>query len=217
VKPVAAAQQTVRLLERHAVYTSPGGALVASVAATRPITHERTVLPVLASAIDNRVDPSGQLWLEVELPGRTLSGAAPPRHGWISAANAELGSTSWRLVVDLASRRLRVYDHGREVRDYRAIVGKPSTPTPLGSYFVEENVRLPAGAPGAPFALATSDRSAVLHEFEGGPGEIAIHGLEHLGGRLGTAASHGCIRIANSAITWLAARIAPGVPIAVIR
>jgi lipoprotein-anchoring transpeptidase ErfK/SrfK len=166
--------------------------------------------------IDNSVDASGQLWLQVRLPGRVLHLKTPPQTGWISASNTVISSTGWHLVVDLAARRVLVYDNGVQVRSYLAVVGKPATPTPTGEYFIEENVKMPAGAAGAPFALATSDRSSVLHEFEGGPGEIAIHGRENLGGTLGTAASHGCIRLATSAITWLAARIGPGVPLTIV-
>lgn len=110
---------------------------------------------------------------------------------------------------------MTVYRNGRRLQSYPAIVGKPSTPTPAGEYFVEENVLLPVGMPGGPFALATSDRSNVLQEFDGGPGQIALHGLDNLGGQLGTAESHGCIRLADSAITWLAGRIQPGVPITI--
>ena len=40
--------------------------------------------------------------------------------------------------------------------------------------FVEEGVRLSGSASGGPFALATSARSEVLQEFEGGPGQIAV-------------------------------------------
>ena len=70
-------------------------------------------------------------------------------------------------------------------------------------------------AAGAPFALALSARSNVLQEFDGGPGQIAIHGLENLGGTLGTAVSHGCIRLGLQAITWLVQRIAPGTPVTI--
>ena len=71
------------------------------------------------------------------------------------------------------------------------------------------------GSAGAPFALALSARSDVLQEFEGGPGQIAIHGVGSLGGTPGTAVSHGCVRLANRDIRWLAARIAPGVPVTI--
>jgi lipoprotein-anchoring transpeptidase ErfK/SrfK len=77
-------------------------------------------------------------------------------------------------------------------------------------------VTLSRRASGAPFALATSARSSVLQEFDGGPGQIALHGRGHVGGRLGTAVSHGCVRLDNRAIAWLAARIAPGVPVTIV-
>jgi lipoprotein-anchoring transpeptidase ErfK/SrfK len=212
---VAPQQQTAELFTAHNVYNAPDGSLLTSVADHRPLTRERTVLPVLASTIDDSVDASGQLWLEVRLPGRTLTGGTPPQTGWISAAHTQISSTPWHIVVDLGARRVLVYRDGQEVQSYPAVVGKPSTPTPMGEYFVEENVKMAASAAGAPFALATSDRSRVLQDFEGGPGQIAIHGIENLGGTLGTAESHGCIRLATAAITWLAARITPGVPITV--
>jgi lipoprotein-anchoring transpeptidase ErfK/SrfK len=213
--PIAPQQELVALLSAHAVSASPDGAVEASVAATRPLTREQTVLPVLSAVVDNRVDVQGQTWLQVRLPGRVLGQKAPPKTGWINAANTVISSTGWHLVVDLSARRVLVYDDGVEVRSYAAVVGKASTPTPTGEYFVEENVKMPSAAPGAPFALATSDRSNVLREFEGGPGQIAIHGVANLGGTLGSAESHGCVRLATSAISWLAARIGPGVPITI--
>ena len=57
----------------------------------------------------------------------------------------------------------------------------------------------------------------MLQEFEGGPGQIAIHGTNGLSGALGSAASHGCIRLGTSAITWLARRIGGGVPLTIRR
>jgi lipoprotein-anchoring transpeptidase ErfK/SrfK len=179
--------------------------------ARRPITGERTVLPVLSWTLDRH----GRAWLHVRLPGRVLGTKAPPRTGWISASNTLLSTTPWHVVVNLRARRVIVYHGGRPLHSYPAIVGKPATPTPTGQYFVEENVALSAGQPGGPYALATSDRSNVLQEFDGGPGQIALHGLDNVGGQLGTAESHGCIRLADSAITWLAARIGPGVPITI--
>jgi lipoprotein-anchoring transpeptidase ErfK/SrfK len=69
---------------------------------------------------------------------------------------------------------------------------------------------MPRGSAGAPFALALSARSNVFQEFEGGPGQIAMHGIANLGGTMGTAVSHGCIRLSNRNVTWLAARVPPG-------
>jgi hypothetical protein len=119
------------------------------------------------------------------------------------------------VVVDVDARRVLVYRAGRVLRRYRAIVGSPATPTPRGDTFVEENISLGRDLVGAPFALALSARSSVLQEFAGGPGQVALHGLGNVGGELGTAVSHGCVRLADDAITWLAARLDPGVPVTV--
>lgn len=49
----------------------------------------------------------------------------------------------------------------------------------------------------------------------GGPGQVALHGLDNVGGVLGTAASHGCVRLADSVMSWLVFRIGPGVPVTI--
>ncbi len=69
---------------------------------------------------------------------------------------------------------------------------------------------------GGPYALALSARSYVLQEFAGGPGQIAVHGVWNVGGTMGTAASHGCVRLDTAAITWIGQRIGPGVPVTIV-
>jgi lipoprotein-anchoring transpeptidase ErfK/SrfK len=205
---VQATQELVVLLSAHGAHRAPKASSqqVALVAASRPITGEQTTLPVIARSIA----ADGGRWLLVLLPGRP-NGAS----GWISEQSTRPALTAWSIVVDLAARRMRVYSNGHLVRLFQAVVGKPSTPTPTGDFFVEESLQMQAGEPGGPFALALSARSNVLQEFEGGPGQIAIHGRENLGGTLGTAASHGCIRLATASIDWLASRIVPGTPVTI--
>ena len=203
VKPV---QELVTLLKSHTVISAPRArpSKVGRVRATRPLTGGQTILPV----VGHLTTADGLRWLRVLVPGRPNG-----MKGWISRRATTLTTTSWRLVVKTSRRRVLVYRRGRLVRRFAAIVGAPSTPTPHGRFFVEESVRMLPGAAGGPFALALSARSNVLQEFEGGPGQIAMHGVANLGGTLGTAASHGCVRLANRAISWLAWRIAPGTPI----
>jgi lipoprotein-anchoring transpeptidase ErfK/SrfK len=208
-----ARQQLVAVLSTdHTVWQRPDGErLAVVVSALRPITHEATVLPVLRQTVDS----AGRSWLLVRLPGRTLGSPSPPSTGWIASPGTQLRATPWHIVVDLAARELTVYNDGHAVRRFSAIVGKPTTPTPVGQYFVEEDVVMTAGAAGGPFALATSDRSDVLKEFDGGPGQIAIHGLNELGGQLGTAESHGCVRLSDANVTWLAAHAGAGTPVTI--
>ncbi len=203
---VSATQQLAVMLYQHDAYRSPrpGAETVATLTVRRPITGEQTTLPVVGQTSAR----SGIHWLKVMLPGRPNSST-----GWIHQGGTRELVTSWHIVVNTSARRVSVYFHGRVKRSFLAVVGKPSTPTPPGAFFVEETVTLPASLPGGPFALALSARSNVLQEFDGGPGQIAIHGRDGLGGDLGYAQSHGCMRLDTAAIDWIAARIGPGVPV----
>jgi len=201
-------QEVARLFSAHMARSAPGphARSIERVPKLRPLTGERTTLPVLA----HRTAPDGSRWLRVLLPGR------PNGHtGWIDQRATTRAMTRWRLVVSTGNRRVTAYLSGRAVRTFKAVVGKPSTPTPNGRFFVEESIALRRGDVGAPFALALSARSTVLQEFDGGPGQIALHGLLNVGGVLGTAVSHGCIRLANDAMRWLVTRIGPGVPVTI--
>lgn len=198
----------VVLSRDHVVQTGPHprSPHVETVSGLRPLTGVRTVLPLLGRTTGR----GGKHWLRVRLPGR------PNGHvGWIDARRTRLAATSWRLQLDLSERRIAVYRDGRVARRFAAVVGKPSTPTPTGRFFVEEALALGSQV-GGPYALATSARSNVLQEFEGGPGQIAVHGTNDLAGTLGSAASHGCIRLSPSAITWLAQRIGGGVSLLIV-
>jgi hypothetical protein len=200
---VDATQDLTTLLHAQTAHAKPSADApsVGVVPARTPITRERTTLPELGSY--------GQ-WLLVRLPGR------PNGHtGWIRLAGTQSSVTAWHLVVETALRRVVIFHAGHQVRVVKAVVGKASTPTPAGEYFVEESIALPADAVGAPFALALSARSQVLQEFDGGPGQIAIHGLENVGGVPGTAASHGCVRLDGATMRWLAGRISVGVPVTI--
>ncbi len=202
------AAEVAVLLAPHTVRTapSPQARAVAVIAAHRPLTGEQTVLPVVGRAVDT----GGGRWLRVRLPGR------PNGHtGWIGRAGTQLRVTTWRLVVDLSERELLVYHAGAMVRVSPAVVGKRETPTPTGAYFVEEDVQLSSGEVGGPFALALSARSNVFQEFDGGPGQIALHGLQRIGGTLGTAGSHGCVRLSAATMRWLVVRVGPGTPVTI--
>lgn len=204
-----ASQPLVALLRDHLVRTSPSlrSQRLESVAARRPLTGVRTRLPLL-----DAVTRDGRSWLRVRLPGR------PNGHsGWIRSLQTRTIATSWQLSLRLSTRRVTVFRDGRVARRFRVVVGAPSTPTPTGRFFIEEGVALSPSASGAPFALATSARSNVLQEFAGGPGQIALHGMAGLSGALGTAASHGCVRLSARSITWLARRVGSGVPLTISR
>ena len=106
---VRAAQQVAVLNHDTEAFTKPSrsSASAGEVNEVRPITGERTVLPVVAQSTDAR----GALWLNVLLPGR------PNSHtGWIEASIVTLTVTDWQIVVHLSTRQVVVYSGGHVVR-----------------------------------------------------------------------------------------------------
>jgi lipoprotein-anchoring transpeptidase ErfK/SrfK len=157
-------------------------------------------------------DVSGQEWLRVALPSRPNG-----RAGWVLAARMEVSPVRWRVVIDRARRRAAAYRDGRLVRRWSVVVGTGGTPTPAGLFAVYERVRQAPGSELGPWALHLTAHSNTLMNYGGGPGRVALHGRAGalLNDPLGSAASHGCIRMDNKVIAWLAARLGPGTPVRV--
>jgi hypothetical protein len=105
----------------------------------------RTILPVLGQA----TSADGRHWVHVRLPGR------PSGHkGWIAASRTRPATTGWYISVSLSARRVTVHRDGRVERRFKALVGKASTPTPRGHFFVEEALALSSRAAGGPLTRA---------------------------------------------------------------
>ena len=100
------------------------------------------------------------------------------------------------------------------IRTFPIAVGKPSTPTPVGHFFITELLKQPdPGGVYGPYAFGTSAYSDVLMHFgNGGNGQIGIHGTDQPW-VIGTSASHGCIRLYNRDIAWLSQHIPIGTPV----
>jgi lipoprotein-anchoring transpeptidase ErfK/SrfK len=166
--------------------------------------------PVGLLVLGAKRDRAGRLWVRVQLPERPNG-----RAGWIEADYARLSPTPWRIVIDRARRRATAFRAGRRVRSWRVVVGKPSTPTPRGLFAVYERVRQPAGSELGPWALQLTAHSNTLMNYGGGPGRVAMHGRSGplLADPLGSARSHGCVRMQNRIVSWLARRARPGTPV----
>jgi lipoprotein-anchoring transpeptidase ErfK/SrfK len=168
--------------------------------------------PVGLLVLGARRDDAGRLWIRVQLPERPNG-----RAGWIDADYAKLSRTPWRIVIDRGRRRATAFRSGRRVRSWRVVVGKPSTPTPRGLFAVYERVRQSSGSELGPWVLQLTAHSNTLLNYGGGPGRVALHGRSGplLADPLGSARSHGCIRMQNRIARWLAARLRPGTPVEV--
>ena len=149
-------------------------------------------------------------WIEVLLPVRP-NGTS----GYVKRADVTLAQNPYSIEVDLAAFRLVVRNGEEVVMDTTIATAADNTPTPGGKYFTTELVQTPnPGGAYGPYAYGLSGFSDVLQTFNGGPGQLGIHGTNQPQ-LLGQQVSHGCIRLSNDDITTLAEMLPLGVPVTV--
>lgn len=132
-------------------------------------------------------------WYQVRLATRPNGSTA-----WVRGTDVTITSTPYRVVVDVAARRLTLLRAGSVILDTPAAVGTAQDPTPAGDFFVaffEEPL-----SPGyGPFIIVTSAHSASIGDWAGsGDALIGIHGPLGLDGAIGASGArltHGCIRL----------------------
>lgn len=174
--------------------------------------READALLVLRAARDR----GGRCWVLVRLPSRPNNA-----RGWVRADRVALRPTHWRVVVSVDSRALTVYRDGDRSRRFPVVVGAPGTPTPRGLFSIVGVWPWNAADFLGAYVLPLTAHSDVLQEFDGGDGRVGIHGRggASLLDPLGSARSHGCIRMSNRPITWLVRHVGagalPGIPVLV--
>jgi lipoprotein-anchoring transpeptidase ErfK/SrfK len=197
-KPTRAVAWRAGLKRRAPVY-----ALVAPVKlrAPDPVTPREAPWMLV---LDAKRDAHGRCWVYVRLPWRPSRAA-----GWVDSRAVTLEPTPWRIEIARRKRTLTVLKAGARVRRVRVVVGAPPTPTPAGLFSMLEAVPWDALDFYGTWILKLSAHSRVLQEFDGGDGRVAVHGrgAASLLDPLGTARSHGCVRMANGAIDWVVDRI----------
>jgi lipoprotein-anchoring transpeptidase ErfK/SrfK len=133
---------------------------------------------------------------------------------WWSHTRPKTASPPIRLAVSLSERQLKVVSNGDVVATYGIAVGRPSHPTPTGSFETGDIVWNPAWTPPPvgwardrhyePPGAAANPMQGVKIYFQAP--YYFIHGTNDPGS-IGEAASHGCIRMDPDDATALAHRI----------
>jgi lipoprotein-anchoring transpeptidase ErfK/SrfK len=168
------------------------------------VNGARTVFSVRGAVFDRNCRPA---WYHVQLPLKP-NGVT----GYVAARAVRIGIVRTRIEIDLSARRLTFYRRGHAVLQTTVAVGSPATPTPTGSFYVNQRVRAadPTG-PFGPAALGISAFSPVLTGWaQGGP--IAVHGT-NAPWSIGRAASTGCLRVRNRVMRHLFAITPAGTPV----
>jgi len=113
------------------------------------------------------------------------------------------------IVVSLEDRKLALVDDGEVLKIYPVAIGKPSTPSPVGTYTVKSHVKNPTyshdgrvipSGPGNPVGSRWMGLSLAGY---------GIHGTNEPKS-IGKAASHGCIRMAKADLEELFPMITVG-------
>ena len=159
-------------------------------------TQTSYLLPRTLLAFDQQQD-----WLHVYLPTRPNNST-----GWVKTSDVSVSQTplDWQVQVDLANHQATLLHDGQVDFTTTVAIGSPEDPTPTGTFFITDPIDLrnrPGTGYGA-YALGLSGHSDVLTSFEGGDGQIALHGTDN-SSDVGQSISHGCVRFTNDDILRL--------------
>jgi lipoprotein-anchoring transpeptidase ErfK/SrfK len=209
--PAVAGSTIAKVVVPADVSATPGGVPLWRAGTSTPWGDNPTWLLVLGC----RRDGQSRRWLRVRLPLRP-NGAS----GWIRGDFVLLARSPYWIEISIGRAEVVVRRGGMIVRHVRAVVGAPGTPTPTGLFAVYDPV--PQPRPGGfvgPWVVHLTAHSDVLDDYGGGPGRVAIHGRAgaSLQVPLGSAASHGCVRVDNDVVSWLARTVPAGTPVRVRR
>jgi hypothetical protein len=187
-----------------------------------PVASSRTIAPTHLATEDGYpevylllssiTDAQGRVWVLIRIPGRPNG-----RIGWVmQSALGEFQVTHWLLEISLSGRWLRAYYKSRLRFTAPVGVGKPSSPTPAGRFWIRELFRVASRSnPYWPYAMGTSDYST-LTDWPGG-GVVGIHGDFGEPQLIPGDPSHGCVRLRDADIAWLGPRVPVGTPVHIIR
>jgi lipoprotein-anchoring transpeptidase ErfK/SrfK len=134
-------------------------------------------------------------WLRIQLPERPNGSTA-----WVRGSDVTISTTPYRILIRLAHTDLTVYKDGVPLFTAPVGIGKASTPTPAGSFFVAV-IEQPGPHGYGPVVLNTSGHSEAIESWQGmGDAITAIHGPISAAsaaqiGTSGTRISNGCIRM----------------------
>jgi len=133
------------------------------------------------------------------------------------------GATPVAVTVSKREKRVRVFDRGKLVRSYRVAVGMRDYPTPDGRFAIQSVEKNPvwsvpdsewAGELAGKVIPGGDPKNPLKAYFVRIDGPVGFHGTSTISS-LGSAASHGCVRMRVGDVTDLAKRVSVGTPVLV--
>ena len=146
---------------------------------------EQSICPMLNSYVIRKGETFGSIATSLNLSLQSLLSLNP----YVDPNNLNIGqiicmpisSILFSITINTMSKILTLYRNGRVFKSYPVAVGKPTTPTPMGTFtIINKQIN-----PGGPFGSRWMGLSKPHY---------GIHGTNNPSS-IGTAASNGCIRM----------------------
>jgi lipoprotein-anchoring transpeptidase ErfK/SrfK len=127
------------------------------------------------------------------------------------------------ITVSRSETKVRLFRRGKLVKSYTVAVGSPEFPTPTGRYVVQTMQKNPSwNVPNSAWAGSLAGETIpggdpanpLVARWIGFNGSVGFHGTAN-SGSLGSAASHGCVRMAPNDVIDLFTRVNVGTPVLV--
>lgn len=123
-------------------------------------------------------------------------------------------SRGYWIEVIIAEQRVRIYHDGALIKDWPASTGTPDKPTPTGVFTVQNRGEWffsEKYQQGGRWWVSFKDWGVYL--FHSVPMDRQQNVIEAEAARLGTPASHGCVRLATENAKWIYDHIPQGTPV----
>jgi hypothetical protein len=118
-----------------------------------------------------------------------------------------------QIIINIPSRTLELYQGGILLKEYPVAIGKPSTPTPVGDFTINEKEVNPCWyPPGKGYIVPSGPNNPLGYRWLGIAPMYGIHGT-NAPWSIGTAVSNGCIRMQEEDVEDLFELITCEIPV----
>ncbi len=192
------------------------------------LTVENSAVRIVPEASGRKTDPDGAAKAlaaafagQAALADTTRTVVLPVAEVAPKVKASSFGKT---IVVDLSERKIRLFNGATLEKTYRCAIGTPDHPTPAGHFEIVQKRYMPTWMnPGSEWAKSMPKSippgptnplgTRALNLSASG---IRFHGTTNIGS-VGTAASHGCMRMVRGDIEDLYDRVEVGTQVYIVR
>lgn len=149
------------------------------------------------------------------VPLRFVSEALGAEVKYLPSSNLSVNPPNWKIDVSVSEQKVRVYDGDMLVKDWAASTGVNNS-TPMGTFLLQNRGDWFFSSKyqqGAQWWVSFKDWGTYL--FHSVPMDQQQTVITEEATKLGTPASHGCVRLATEDAQWLYRNIPTGTPVSI--